>query len=57
MINFDKELEKFKPILNVNRIEEHIGQEDMTDIIDILKFLGQDIYNEASVLKEMKDGE
>lgn len=57
MINFDKELEKFKPILNVNRIEEHIGQEDMMDIIDIFKCLGQDIYNEASVLKEMKDGE
>lgn len=57
MINFDKELEKFKPILNVNRIEEHIRQEDMMDIIDIFKFLGQDIYNEASVLSGMKDGE
>lgn len=57
MINFDKELEKFKPILNVNRIEEHISQEDMKDIIDIFKFFDRDIYNEASVLRETKDGE
>lgn len=57
MINFDKELEKFKPILNVNHVEEQITKEDMADMIDVLKMLGQDIYNEVSVLKETKDGE
>ncbi|ADZ83186.1 hypothetical protein QTL86_10145 [Cellulosilyticum sp. ST5] len=57
MINFEKELEKFRPILNVNRIEERISQEDMMDMIDIFKFFDNDIYNEASALREMKDGE
>lgn len=57
MINFDKELEKFKPILSVNHVEEQITKEDMADMIDVLKMLGQDIYNEVSVLKETKDGE
>ena len=57
MINFEKELEKFKPILNVNRIEERIGQEEMLDMIDIFKFFDNDIYKEVSGTKEMKDGE
>lgn len=57
MINFEKELEKFKPILNVDHIEEHIEGETMKDIIDIFKFFEHDIYNEVSSGREMKDGE
>lgn len=37
MINFEKELEKFKPILEVNNIEDHIGNEEIKDIIDLMK--------------------
>ena len=57
MINFEKELEKFKPILNVDHIEEHIEGEAMKDIIDIFKFFEHDIYNEVSSGREMKDVE
>lgn len=37
MIQFDKELEKFKPILEIDHIEEHIGNEEIKDMIDLLK--------------------
>ncbi|MBU3804732.1 MAG: hypothetical protein H9872_08240 [Candidatus Cellulosilyticum pullistercoris] len=37
MLNFDDELQKFKPILNINGIEEEIATEDMRDIIDLIK--------------------
>lgn len=37
MIDFMKELEKFKPILDVDHIEEKIDNDDMKDLIDILK--------------------
>lgn len=37
MLNFDNELQKFKPILNINGIEEEIATEDMRDIIDLIK--------------------
>lgn len=37
MIQFEKELEKFKPVLEINHIEEHIANEEIKDIIDLLK--------------------
>ena len=37
MLNFEKELEKFKPLLEVDRIEEQIVTEDIRDIIDLIK--------------------
>ncbi|WP_171903731.1 hypothetical protein [Cellulosilyticum sp. I15G10I2] len=37
MIDFKKELEKFKPLLDVDHIEDRIEQDDMKDLIDILK--------------------
>lgn len=37
MINFEKELEKFQPILEVNSIEDHIGNEEIRDIMDLIK--------------------
>lgn len=37
MIDFKKELEKFIPMLDVDHIEERIEQDDMKDLIDILK--------------------
>lgn len=41
MIDFKKELEKFKPLLDVDHIEDRIGKEDMKDLIDILKEFNQ----------------
>ena len=37
MIKFEKELEKFKPVLEVNSIEDHISNEEIKDIIDLIK--------------------
>ena len=37
MINFEEELKKFKPCLEVEDIEEAVYQEDLTDMTDILK--------------------
>ena len=37
MINFEEELKKFKPCLEVEDIEEAVYQEDLTDMTDIIK--------------------
>lgn len=37
MLNFDEELKKFKPCLEVEEIEEAVYQEDLTDVTDIIK--------------------
>ena len=37
MLNFENELQKFKPILNINGVEKQIVTEDMRDIIDLIK--------------------
>lgn len=43
MLNFEDELQKFKPILNINGIEEQIVTEDMRDVIDLIKaYAGED---------------
>ena len=47
MINFDEDLKKFHPSLEVEEAEEAIYSHDMTDMMDILK----------EVLKEQKDNE
>ena len=39
MLNFEEELKKFKPSLEVEDIEEAVYQEDMTDMTDILREL------------------
>lgn len=37
MINFEEELAKFKPSLDVDQAEEAINNNDLTDVTDILK--------------------
>ena len=37
MLNFEEELKKFKPCLEVEDIEEAVYQEDLTYVTDILK--------------------
>ena len=37
MLNFEEELKKFKPSLEVEDIEAAVYQEDMTDMTDILR--------------------
>jgi len=42
MINFDEEIAKFKPSLEIDQAEEVIYNNDLTDISDILKELLKD---------------
>ncbi len=37
MLDFEEELKKFKPSLEVENIEQAVYQEDLTDITDIMK--------------------
>ena len=37
MINYDEEIRKFKPSLDVDEAEGAIYNRDLTDVIDILK--------------------
>ena len=37
MLNFEEELKKFKPSVEVEQIEDAIYQEDLTDMTDILR--------------------
>lgn len=39
MINFDEEIEKFQPSLEIEQAEDVINNNDLTDISDILKDL------------------
>lgn len=46
MINFDEELEKFQPSLEMEQAEDVIHNNDLTDISDILKEIIKD-YKES----------
>ena len=37
MLEFEEELKKFKPSVEVEQIEDAIYQEDLTDMTDILR--------------------
>ncbi len=37
MINFDEEIEKFQPSLEIEQAEDVINSNDLTDVADILK--------------------
>ena len=37
MINYEEELKKFKPSLDVDEVESAVYSRDLTDVIDILK--------------------
>ena len=37
MINYEEELKKFQPSLEVEDIEDAVYQEDLTDMTDILR--------------------
>ena len=42
MLNFEEELKKFQPSLEVEDIEDAVYQEDLTDMTDILReMIGQ----------------
>lgn len=42
MINYEEELKKFHPSMDVNEAEDAIYSRDLTDVTDILKEMLQD---------------
>ncbi len=47
MINFEEEIQKFQPSLDVDQAEEAIYQNDLTDVSDII----QDILKDMKINK------
>lgn len=45
MINYEEELKKFQPSLEVEEVEDTVYHQDLTDMTDVLK----------EMLKEIKD--
>lgn len=45
MINFEEEIAKFQPSLEVEQAEEVINSNDLTDIADIIKNMVKDLKN------------
>jgi len=39
MINFDEELKKYKPVLEVDDLQEGVGGNDVKDILELLQYL------------------
>ena len=42
MIDFKAEMEIFKPIMEIDELEDSIKTYDMEDMIDILKYLSEE---------------
>lgn len=42
MLNFEKELEKFQPSMDIEQVEDVVYNNNLTDITDIVKELIQD---------------
>ena len=45
MLNFEEELEKFQPCMDVEKVEDVIYNSNLTDVTDIVKELIQDAKN------------
>ncbi|MDR2183742.1 MAG: hypothetical protein LBE55_06165 [Clostridiales bacterium] len=43
MINFDEELKKYKPVLEVDDLQEGVGVNDVKDILEMLQYLSAKI--------------
>ena len=50
MINYEEELKKFEPSLDVTDAEGVISEKELTDVLDIL----QEILKDARDIKRMK---
>ena len=52
MINFKQELEKYKPMLEVEKLEEKIKNDEIHDVIDLL----EDILKKSNTAEKIKHG-
>ena len=51
MINFEEELKKFKPSLEIDQAEEAIYKNDLRDVTDIL----EELHQETSAFRGIAD--
>ncbi|MEE1243226.1 hypothetical protein [Frisingicoccus sp.] len=52
MINFDEELKKYKPSLEVDQAEEAIQRNDLRDVIDIVEEMMQEVRRDPRRFKQ-----
>lgn len=52
MINFDEELKKYKPSLEVDQAEEAIQRNDLRDVVDIVEEMLQEFRNDPNRFKQ-----
>lgn len=57
MINFEEELKKFHPSLEVEDAEEAIYNQDLTDMADILVKMMQDVGTETMAKQAVRRSE
>lgn len=43
MLNFDEELEKFQPSMDIEKVDDVVYNNNLTDVTDLLKELIQDV--------------
>ena len=48
MINFEEELKKYKPVLEVDDLSEGVGVNDVKDILELLQYLSTTASTTAS---------
>jgi hypothetical protein len=51
MINFDEELKKYKPSLEVDQADEAIQRNDLRDVVDIVEEMLQEFRNDPNRFK------
>lgn len=44
MIDFDEELKKYSPMMEVKEVEEATRTRDLTDMVDILKQITEEVH-------------
>ena len=52
MINFDEELKKYKPSLEVDQAEEAIQRNDLRDVVNIVEEMLQEFRNDPKRFKQ-----
>ena len=52
MINFDEELKKYKPSLEVDQAEEAIQRNDLRDVIDFVEEMMQEVRRDPRRFKQ-----
>ncbi|MDD6232498.1 hypothetical protein [Frisingicoccus sp.] len=53
MINFDEELKKYKPSLEVDQAEEAIQRNDLRDVVDIVEEMMQEVRRDPKRFRQV----